>query len=182
MPGWADDGRAGQVVSLDLSKALDTVSHHILTGKLRKCGLEEQTVRWLENWVSGRAQRVVMSSTKSRWRPVASGVCQGSMLGAGLFGLFLSEVDEGTECTHSKCADDPKPGGVADTPEGCAALARELNSLGRWAEGNLMKLNQGKCRGLPLGRNTPCSSRGWWLTCWKAAVQRRTWEAWWTTS
>ncbi|XP_068793436.1 microcephalin isoform X3 [Struthio camelus] len=41
MTGWVDEGRAVDVVSLDFSKALDTVSHHILLGKLRKCGLDE---------------------------------------------------------------------------------------------------------------------------------------------
>ena len=51
------------VVYLDFSKAFDTVSHNILIGKLRKCGLDDWPVRWIENWLNGRAQRVVISST-----------------------------------------------------------------------------------------------------------------------
>ena len=58
MTGWVDKGRAVDVVYLNLSKALDTVSHNILIGKLRLCGLGEQTVRWAENWQNGRAQRL----------------------------------------------------------------------------------------------------------------------------
>jgi len=34
--GWVDEGRAVDVVYLDFSKAFNTVSHNILTGKLRK--------------------------------------------------------------------------------------------------------------------------------------------------
>ncbi|PKU35644.1 rna-directed dna polymerase from mobile element jockey- hypothetical protein [Limosa lapponica baueri] len=65
MTGWMDEGRAVDVVYLDFSKAFDTVAHNILIGKLRKCGLDEWTVRWIKNWLSGRAQRVVTSSAES---------------------------------------------------------------------------------------------------------------------
>ncbi|GAB0181353.1 mitochondrial enolase superfamily member 1 [Grus japonensis] len=81
MTGWVDEGRAVDIVYLDFSKAFDTVSHNILIGKLRKCGLDEWTARWIENWLNGRAQRVVISSTDSSQRPAASGVPQGSVLG-----------------------------------------------------------------------------------------------------
>jgi len=74
MTGWVDEGRAVDVVYLDFSKAFDTVSHNILIGKFRKCGLDEWTVRWIENWLNGRAQRVVISGAESSWRPVTSGV------------------------------------------------------------------------------------------------------------
>ncbi|GAB0204970.1 mitochondrial enolase superfamily member 1 [Grus japonensis] len=56
MTGWVDEGRAVDVVYLDFSKAFDTVSHNILKGKLRKCGLDEWTVGWIDNWPNGRAQ------------------------------------------------------------------------------------------------------------------------------
>ena len=60
-----DEGRVVGVLYIDFSKAFDTVSHYTLTGKLRKRGLGEWTVRWVENWLNGRAQRVVINCAES---------------------------------------------------------------------------------------------------------------------
>ena len=78
MTGWVDEGRAVEVACLDFSKAFNTVSHNTLISKLRKSGLDEWSVRWTENWLNGRTQRVVISVAESSWRSVTSGVPQGT--------------------------------------------------------------------------------------------------------
>jgi len=85
--GWVDEGRATDVFYLDLSKAFDTVSHNILLGKLRRCGLDEWSVSWIENCLNGTTQRVVISGAESSWRPVTSGVPPGVSTGPSLVQL-----------------------------------------------------------------------------------------------
>ena len=79
-------------------------------------------MRWLENWLTARTQTAVISGAESSWRPIASSVPQGSVLGPVSLNIFISDRDEGIDCTFDKFPDDTKLRGVADTPEGCAAI------------------------------------------------------------
>lgn len=74
---------------------------------------------------------------------------QGSILRTTLFKVFVNSQDSGTKRTFSVFTGDIKLRGMADTPEGCTAVQKSFSKKEKWAERNLMKLNQV----LHLGRN-----------------------------
>lgn len=62
------------IVYLDFNNAFSTVSVKILPEKLLKHGEDNQTVRLTEKWLKSWAQKIVISGTKSRQRPVSGNV------------------------------------------------------------------------------------------------------------
>ena len=100
-------------------------------------------------------QRVAVNGSMSKWRPVTSGIPQGSVLGPVLFNIIVSDMDSGIECTLSKFADDTELCGTVNTLEGRAAIKGDLDRLERLAHVYMMKSNKARYKVLHMGWGSP---------------------------
>jgi len=89
---YVDSGYPVDVIYLDFQKAFDKVPHKRLIQKLAAHGIDGSVIRWIENWLYGRSQRVVLNGEVSEWMDILSGVPQGSVLGPILFIIYISMI------------------------------------------------------------------------------------------
>ena len=93
---------------MDFQKAFDTVPHRRLLGKLESYGIRSKTKRWIASFLGDRRQRVMVNGTASEWRPVTSGILQGSVLGPGLFVVCINDLPKNVTSVVRLFADDTK--------------------------------------------------------------------------
>jgi len=117
-----DKGIPVDVVFLDFRKAFDRVPHKRLLSKVRAHGIDGCVYNWIESWLHGREQRVVLNGCTSEWKKVLSGVPQGSVLGPLLFLLYVNDLHSDVINKLLKFADDAKLFGSVGT-------TNDINSL-----------------------------------------------------
>ena len=123
-----------RTVFLDISKAFDKVWHEGLLYKLKSMGISGELYNLLENYLSGRFQRVVLNGQTSSWRPVLAGVPQGSILGPLLFLVYINDLPDGLKSNPKLFADDTSLFTIVkDKNESANILNDDLQLISSWA-------------------------------------------------
>ncbi len=149
---WVD------LLFLDFEKAFDKVPHRRLLLKLKAYGVSGVLLKWIEAFLRGRKQRVVLGGECSEWENVGSGVPQGSVLGPLLFVVFINDLPESIELPSKLYADDSKVMcelRKSKFLDDAARLQADIDRIVGWCDQWLMKLNVGKCKVMHIGHKNP---------------------------
>ena len=126
----------------DISKAFDKVWHKGLLYKLKSMGISGDLFNLLENYLSGRLQRVVLNGQTSSWRPFLAGVPQGSILGPHLFLVYINDLPNELKSNVKLFADDTSLFTIIkDKQESADVLNNDLSLMPKWAFNWKMLIN-----------------------------------------
>ena len=126
-----------------------TLNHDLILFKLKnKYGIDGRLLKFIQNYLQGREQSVVLENSASSSKPVLSGVPQGSILGPILFVLFINDLpsglSQGTEL--ALYADDTKIWRSIATQSDHQLLQNDIDYLNTWATSNKMQFHPLKCK------------------------------------
>jgi hypothetical protein len=84
---------------------------------------------WMESFLSGRTQAVIVEGETSTYLPVDSGVPQGSALGPSLFLYYINDIATGLDSTIRLFVDDTIAYLVIKSNNDALTLQRDLDKL-----------------------------------------------------
>ena len=144
-----DAGKETEVCVLDFSKAFDKVNHQKLLLKLANCGVNFKVVSWIEDFLTGRQQKVVVEGEESSMAAVTSGVPQGSVIGPTMFLFYINNLPDNIKSVVRLFADDTV---VYNTTDNHQLLQDDLQRLAEWEARFDKEFHPMKCQHMTFSR------------------------------
>ena len=142
------------VIYLDFKKVFDKVPHQRVLIKLQGYGIKGKTLRWIQEFLSNRRQRVVINGSSLDWKPVTSGIPRGSVLGPVLFLVYINDLPDVMNCLKL-FADDGKIYSFIKAIQDEKRLQANVRKSEDWAELWDMFYNNKKCKHMRIGKGQP---------------------------
>ena len=149
-----EEGYDIDVIFMDFRKAFDKVPHKRLASKLKSYGVTGSILSWIESFLNGRTQKVVVNGAESGWEDVLSGIPQGSVLGPLLFVVYINDMPETVQSTTYLFADDTKMHKVIKNMIDTCHLQNDITTLQSWSRLWLLEFHEDKCKHMHIGTNT----------------------------
>ena len=145
--------QAWDCIYLDFAKAFDSVPHKRLLNKLQAYGITGKLLKWVEDFLTDRQQRVIVAQENSSWTKVMSGIPQGSVLGPLLFIVFINDLPSVAVNSLIKIfADDTKVFKAISTIQDAEDLQTDIDKLTLWAKKWQLPYNELKCKVIHYGK------------------------------
>lgn len=130
------------VISLDFSKAFDTVRHSTLLQKFADLDLPDHIYNWLADFFSNHSHCTVFREQQSSLRDITASIIQGSAIGPAAYVVNAGDLNAITPGNLlCKFADDTY---MIIPASNEASRPTELDSIQNWAHQNNLKLNTAK--------------------------------------
>ena len=153
------------LVTLDLTKAFDTVCHERLLIKLHHYGFRGKVNKLIGSYFSNRKQYVCLGDINSSQQHIGLGVPQGSTLGPLFFLLYINDLPNATNSLPRLFADDTC---LILSHSSVAKLEKNINqdlaNVSRWAITNQLTINPTKSHLLIVSPYLNKSSRNAFIT------------------
>jgi hypothetical protein len=149
-----DNSGQTDAIFLDFSKAFDKVSHPLLLSKLNSMGFTDLVIGWIKNFLSERQQCIKLGDHLSSFKPVSSGVPQGSVLGPILFSIFINDLPDNIRSNTRLFADDCVLTRQVNSISDCALLQHDLSAVENWCSTWSMSMNADKCKIVSFTKKT----------------------------
>lgn len=139
-----------QCLSIDYSKAFDTISHPILFQKLLDLNLIPNVTSWIFNFLTGRTHSVSVGGCFSDWRYITASIVQGSGIGPCLFIVYTMGLKPlSVSNSILKYADDTY---LLVPQHSSVTLQTEFSHILDWSSNNKLKLNTLKTKEIVFHR------------------------------